>query len=134
MRREDGRGISCYSGFIFFLSFQEVGYLRGGLKWPLCGRDRSWSETLPPPFPQTLRVKHQHVLAFLDKATWDSPVSSLWPQHLFNVKPANPQDPQMLSVYILRDSHWQRIWEETVTDPKEICKCKHITGSRVCLS
>lgn len=141
MCREDGRGISCYSVFFFSLSFQEVGNVRGGLQWPLHGRGHSWGETLLSPFPQTLRMKHQqkpqihqHLLALLDRATWDSAVNSLWPQHLFHVKPASPLDPQMLSVHILRDSHWQRIWKETVTDPKEICKCKHITGSRVCLS
>lgn len=127
--------------FFFSLSFQEVGNVRGGLQWPLHGRGHSWGETLLSPFPQTLRMKHQqkpqihqHLLALLDRATWDSAVNSLWPQHLFHVKPASPLDPQMLSVHILRDSHWQRIWKETVTDPKEICKCKHITGSRVCLS
>lgn len=105
------------------------------------GRGHSWGETLLSPFSQTLRMKHQqkpqihqHLLVLLDKTMWDSAVNSLWPQHLFNVKPASPQDPQMLSVHILRDSHWQRIWKETVTDPKEIWKCKHITGSRVCLS
>lgn len=106
--------------FLFFFFLQEVGNLRGHLQWSLCGRDHA---TLLFSFPQALKVRHlqklrsvAHLLALPDRATWDSAWSSLWLQHPFNVRPAKPQDPQMLSVRILHDSHWQKIWKETVTD------------------
>lgn len=140
MGRAGGAGISCYIFFTPTQGFPPFEKLATYEAQSVCGIDRFRCEKLQFSFPQPPKVKHlqkltsvEHLLALPDKARWNSAVRSLRPQRLFYVRPAKPQDPQG-SAYTSFTTLTGKIWKETVTDRKETCKCKHITGSRVCLS